>query len=196
MSFSRSLALVVLFAVGCSTSQSMHDSSFATESSAPTMRHSLREMVHYDSYKMSRLVDQEMNMRETDEDAFLRDALMVLTQTVLVQPNYTEREVALHQLKSKLDQEDYIYILQKASDNLIYLISNSTAPSDQATALVGLKNLVLEAKGLNRVELKPMLQKIADAHIQVSSSAQRYADEPMQQLISPSSEAELALAMH
>jgi hypothetical protein len=40
------------------------------------------------------------------------------------------------------------------------------------------------------------MQKIADAHIQVSQAAQRYADEPMLQLVSPSSEAELALAMH
>jgi hypothetical protein len=196
MSFSRSIILLSLLAAGCTTTQSMHDSSFADESTAPTMRHSLRELVHYDSYTMTRLVDKELNMRETDEDAFLRDATMVLTQTVIVQPHFPERQAALRELKAKLDQEDYIYILQKASDNLVYLIKNSPAPSDQATALVGLKNLVLEAKTLNREELKPSLQKIADAHIQVSQAAQQYADEPMMQLVSPSSEAELALAMH
>jgi len=174
----------------------MNDSSFADEPTTPTMRHSLRDLVRFDSNKMMKLVDAEMNMRETDEDAFLRDATMVLTQTVLVQPSFTEREVALRELKAKLDPEDYIFILQKASDNLISLIKNSPAPSDQATALVGLKNLVIEAKTLNREELKATIQKIADAHIQVSKAAQRYADEPMLQLVSPSSEAELALAMH
>ncbi len=198
MSLVRTLILILLIlaALACTTSQSMQDNGFTDEPTAPTMRHSLKELVHLDSYKMTRLVNKEMNMQEGNEETFLREATMVLTQTVLVQPQYPEREAAIHELKGKLDQEDYIYILQKAADDFIYLIRNNPAPSDQATALVGLKNLVLEASSLNRTDLKPTIQKIADAHIEVSQAAQKYADEPMMQLTSPSTQATLALAKH
>ena len=132
-------------------------------------------------------------MKEKDETAFLRDAEMVLTQTVLVQPHFPERQVALRELKSKLDQEDYLVILEQAADNLLYL-AKSTNPSDQAGAIVALNNLIIEGDTLHRPELRPTLQKIADTTIHISKEAKHYAEEPMAKLNSPSAMAQLALA--
>ena len=184
----------LLTAAGCSTSQSMQESGSVAIENPPVMRHSLREMVHYDSYNMSRLVNKEINMKEQDDDAFLRGATMVLTQTVLIQPHYVERQVALRELKSKLDQEDYIVILQQAADNLIFL-AKSENPSDQAGAIVGLNNLIQESNTLHRTELTSTIQKIADANIQVSSEAKKYAAEPMERLTSPSTSAAIVLGI-
>jgi len=195
MSFSKNLVLFsLLTAAGCSTSQSMQESGSVAIENPPVMRHSLREMVHYDSYNMSRLVNKEINMKEQDDDAFLRGATMVLTQTVLIQPHYVERQVALRELKSKLDQEDYIVILQQAADNLIFL-AKSENPSDQAGAIVGLNNLIQESNTLHRTELTSTIQKIADANIQVSSEAKKYAAEPMERLTSPSTSAAIVLGI-
>jgi hypothetical protein len=194
MSISKSIVVFSLLAAGCSTTQSMQESDSVAVENPPIMRHSLREMVRYDSYNMSRLVDKEINMKEKDEDAFLKDATMVLTQTVLVQPHYVEREVALRELKGKLDQEDYIVILGQAADNLIFLARSANA-SDQAGAIVGLNNLVMESNMLHRPELRPTLQKIAEANIQVSTEAKKYAEEPMERLMSPSTSAQLVLGI-
>jgi hypothetical protein len=194
MSVSKSLIVFTLLAAGCSTTQSMQESDSVTVDNSPVMRHSLRELVRYDAYNMSRLVNKEINLKEKDEDAFLKDASMVLTQTVLIQPHYFEREVALRELKSKLDPEDYIVILGQAAENLIYL-SKSANASDQAGAIVGLNNLIMETNSLHRTELKPILQKIADANIEASTEAKHYAEEPMERLTSPSTSAQLALGI-
>jgi hypothetical protein len=197
MSLSRVVIVLALSVSGlaaCSSTQEHStDPDFTTLSSAPVMRHNLREIVQYDSFKMDQMVNKEINLKEPDEDIFLRNISTVLAETVFIQPDFEERESALHEIKSKLEQEDYTYVISLASDVLLDVIQTSRVASDQATALVGLENLVVEARSLNRSELKPTLQKIVDAKIHVSAEAVAYAREPMDQLISPSAEALSAL---
>jgi Mg2+ and Co2+ transporter CorA len=189
------IPIVVMGLMACSSSPEKIQSPMeaAKPSETKTMRHNLREVVEYDIAKMIHLVNIEINMKETNEDLFLANASSVLAETVLIQPHYTEREGALKELKGKIDQDDYSYVLQKAAENLLAIIQNSRSSADKATALVGLKNWVIEAKTLKQPELKDMLRKIADLHIAVTDDAKRYAQEPMQNLISPSLEAETAL---
>ena len=55
MSISRTFVVISLIAAaGCTTTQSMQESDMVEVDSKPIMRHSLREMVHYDAYNMSR----------------------------------------------------------------------------------------------------------------------------------------------
>jgi hypothetical protein len=157
------------------------------------MKHNLRQIVEYDTYKMTKLVNREINMKEDSTDAFLDQVAATLGQTVFLQPHFTEREVALRELKGKVDQEEYVIVLEKAADSLMSILKSSGAASDQAGATIALTNLVVEVKALKRPELKGILQKIAVARLKVSDDAKRYAVQSMQGLISPSQEAETAL---
>src|SRR4051794_13372945 len=94
----------------------------ASDSSA-TMPHQLRDVITYDSLKMISLVDKELNMREADPAVFKNTAARVLAQTVFVQPNYGAREAALHQLRGKLEPEEFGEILTLASDILLGAVS-------------------------------------------------------------------------
>jgi hypothetical protein len=157
------------------------------------LRHTLRQIVEYDVTKMLYLVNHEINMKESDEEIFLNQAASVLSGTVMIQPHFTERETAIHELKGKLDQEDYIVVLSRAADQLIQIYQTSPYASDQAGALVALTNLVVEMKSSHRPELKSTMQKIASADLKVKDEARKYARESMDRLVSPSTEAQTAL---
>ena len=157
------------------------------------MRHSLRQIVEYDNYKMSRLVDREIDLKTADNDVFLGQVAVTLGQTVMLQPHFTERETALRELKGKIDQDDYVLVIERAANDLLMIIRSSQTPSDQAGATVALTNLVTEIKSLKRSELREVLQKIADANISVSDQARHYAQDPMEKIVSPSDEAQSAL---
>lgn len=157
------------------------------------MRHTLRQLAEYDAYKMGRLVNREINIKDDDDDSYLNQVAITLGQTVFIQPHFTEREVALRELKGKIDQEDYMVVLKMAADNLLQIVETSSSASDQAGGMVALTNLVTEVRALKRPELRPILQKIADANLKISEDAQKYAADPMEQLVSPSAEAVNAL---
>lgn len=200
------ICMTLVFIAACSTTQSemrptdigmeqppQSDTTAKRANDNGVMRHKLRDLVEYDTSRMTKLVNKELNMKENNDEAFLNNASDVLSQTVMVQPNFTEREAAIRELKGKLDQEDYLEVMRRAANNLLSIATTSPAPSDQAGALVALRNLVVEAKGMKRPELKATLQKIAAANLQISEAAKKYAGEPMESLTSPSIEAASAL---
>lgn len=157
------------------------------------MRHTLRQVAEYDSYRMERLVDREINLKEDDNESYLNQVAITLGQTVFIQPHFTERETALKVLKGKIDQEDYVVVVEKAANDLLSIAKTSPSASDQAGAMVALTNLVTEVRSMKRPELKDILQKIANANLTISEAAQKYASDPMERLVSPSSEAQVAL---
>lgn len=160
------------------------------------MRHTLREIVEYDVSKMFRLLHKELDLKESDEEAFYNQAAAVLGQTVMLQTHYTERDAATREFKSRIDNEDYIVIVDRAADQLIHISQSSPFASDQVGAVVALTNLVLEIKSSKRPELKSTLQKIANAKLNVSTEAKKYARDSMEKLPSPVAEAKNALALN
>lgn len=160
-------------------------------SSSSSMRHSLREIMNYDASKMVNLVNKEIES-DKDDDAYLTVLARILAQTVLIQPHFTEREAAVRELKGKITQEDYIDVVKRAGDVLLS-IADSSEGADEATAKMGLLNFVIEARSLHNAGLKPILKKIAEAKLELSESAKKYADESMQKIASASSEAQAAL---
>lgn len=158
------------------------------------MRHNIREIMSYDAEDMEKLVNKEINHKEQDDDVFQTQAAQVLTQTVLVHPRFTEREAALARLRGKMQQEEFLEVMRRGADMLVALLEDKNAsPADQASGLVALTNLVIEAREMKRENFKSMLEKISKAEIEISEEARIWGREPLKNLISPSAEAKAAL---
>lgn len=171
----------------------IYELSYAGPKQPGTMPHDIRFMIYQNVDDMEKLVRKEINTKEKDDEKFLNQAAKVLAQTVLVHPGFTEREAGIGRLKSFMPQEDYADVVSRSADQLIRLVKSSQA-CDQATSLVALGNLVVEARNLKE-EGKAVLKKIADSKIEVSQEAREYGREPLKNFISPSEQASIALGL-
>lgn len=204
--FAATMSLGMLVLSACST-ESMREAaynksdSFELDSRAAAdhaIRHTIREVAEYDTLKMIALMNKEFDSRITDEQKYFNHAVIVLGQTILVQPHFAEREATLREFKSKIDQSQFLEVLPQTLEQLIS-ISASANPADQATAMFALTNLAIEIRTLiprekeSRDELMALLYRLRDAHLKISQRAQRYASEQVSALISPSEEAAATL---
>ncbi|MBK9294263.1 MAG: hypothetical protein IPM57_07440 [Oligoflexia bacterium] len=161
---------------------------------ATVMRHNIREIMTLDVEDMERLVNKEINSKEKNDDVFFNQSAQVLTQTVLVHPRFSERQAALARLKSKMLNEEFVEVMRRSFDMLLSLLEDkSVAPSDEASALVALTNLVIEARQMTKEDFKPQLEKVVKADIEISDEARNFGREPLKNLISPSLEAKASL---
>jgi hypothetical protein len=158
---------------------------------APT---DVREILLCDTPAMEKLVRNTINMKETNDEKFYNSAADAYI-LALSHPRFTERDAAIKELKGKIEQEYYVVIIKRATEKLLTKVHASTIAA-QATAMVALTNLVVEARALKREELKETLQKIADADLQISDDLNKWVRQPLlgEDLISPSQQAKKALA--
>lgn len=160
----------------------------------PLLRHSLRDLIHYDKLTMIRLVNKEINMKEENDERFLNNVADVLGQTVMLQPEFGAREASLRQLRGKLDNEEYIEVVERATNRLIGVAALVSSGADQASLFVALTNLIVEIKSLKREELKTSLEKIANAKLELNKEGKRYSMETLKRITSPSEDAKVVLS--
>jgi hypothetical protein len=190
------LASALIVSGGCTTAPVASE----RDSSDHVIRHTLREVAEYDSPKMISIVNKEFAPGSNGEQYFFNRASIILGQTVLVQPHFTEREASIREFKSKFEQSEFLGLLPQTADELISL-SLSSNPADQASALYALTNLVIEVRSAYKLEkdfreeLHNLLVHLRDAKLHVSDQAKRYAHEQIADLVSPSDEAAEALKM-
>ena len=195
----KALALTAtLIGLGACSTAPTSESDLLSQYQNHKIRHTIREVAEYDIPKMISLMNKEFNSKTTNEEKYFRQAVAVYGQTILIQPHFDEREATIREFKSKIEQSEYLDVIPKAAEDLISF-TQSDNPSDQASALLALTNLVVEVRSIYAHEkeaqpdLKALLYRIRDAKLKVSDNAKRYAHEQVSELVSPSDEAGSAL---
>lgn len=187
--------MAIVQAVSIIVAFSTKNAALAAMVNHSNLRHNIREIVTFDSERMEKMVNEAINSKENDDEAFFSQAADALSDTVLVHPRFTEREAGLGRLKSKMDQEEYFEVMRRSASKLVKILKDdNSSPADQATALMALTNWVIEARHLPEEEMKATLEKVASAQIEISDEAREFGREPLERMVSPSEEAQLALA--
>lgn len=157
-----------------------------------TMPRNVRQLSLVDVDETIKIISKKINANEKDNDVFLNQVARVLAETVLVNPTTSAREAGISHVKTLMPPEDFPEAMDRASKILLPLAKSSN-PVDQATAMVGLVNLVVESKRMAKSEMKETLQTIASANLEISEEARDYGLEPLKNMVSPSEEAKAIL---
>ncbi|MCC6276790.1 MAG: hypothetical protein IT289_02615 [Oligoflexia bacterium] len=145
-----------------------------------------------DALEMERFVAAQMLAvsKNSDDQAFAAKACE-MAEMAFSHPKFTEREAGLREIRSRVGDE-YPTILRRAAQELLAQAKSET-PSEQATALVALTNLVIEARANQTDDYSDVMKMVAEANLEVSEEAQDFARYPLKKLISPSLEAKRSL---
>ena len=192
MSFAMKYIIALVFLVLFSLVFQFSQASEKPQKPKGTMPHNIREITFLDDNAIEKMVSDQIDSNEKDDGIFLDQAAKTLATVVFIHPGFSAREAGISRAKSLMLSEDFPIAVKRAT-NILIPLAQSSNPVDSATALEGLKNIVIEAKHLSKPEMKPVLQKIAAAHLEVSDEAREYGQEPLENLVSPSEAAKTAL---